>query len=441
MPSLTSLNDQSICSRIWIQPIKGTREGIEKIGLEMEMHAYDTQTLAPIGTAGSKIGIQSLLKRIAEVSTPVKIKYDESSSLITDIFLKQGGNISVEPGGQIEYSSAPFERISDLVENVVKGLKILEEASAGEFVFLSHGTNPIASKDHPLVLPKERYQIMTRYFESVPHVRGVDMMRHSATVQANLDIFGDENWQDAVNLILVLIPLTSGLFANSHYFKGKKSKFYSERQEIWNKMDPTRSGIPTNMPFASNAECAYAAWAKKANVFFIEGLSVKEQPLYNELTFENWLKNGYKGTKPVLSNWETHLGTLFPHLRLRDFLEIRHIDAQPFEHTLAPIAFFLALAKCKKVRQEVWSLLENHQVDFNEVFTSNKDYSYLYDSLLDFAVEILDQYQEYEGMKAVKAYKNFLPQKQNYWEALSAHDFVTKKITSTPSVDFLKNLS
>jgi glutamate--cysteine ligase len=441
MPSQTSLNDQNICSRIWIQPIKGSREGIEKIGLEMEMHAYDSETLAPIGTNDSKVDMQSLLKRIAEISTPLKIKYDESSSLITDIFFKQGGNISVEPGGQIEYSSAPFERISDLVENVTKGLKILEEASAGELVFLSHGTNPIAAENHPLVLPKERYQIMTRYFESSPHIRGVDMMRHSATVQANLDIFGDENWQDAVNLILVLVPLTSGLFANSRYFKGKKSKFYSERQEIWNQMDPTRSGIPTDMPFADNAECAYAAWAKKANVFYIEGLSAKDQPLYNELTFGNWFHNGYKGTRPNISNWETHLGTLFPHLRLRDFLEIRHIDAQPFEHTLAPIAFFLALAKCKKVRQDVWSLLKEYQVDFKEVFTSNKDYSNLYAPLLDFAAEILDQYKEYEGMRAVKAYKNFIPQKEIYWEASSAHDFVSKKITSTPSVDFLKNLS
>ena len=56
----------------------------------MEMHAYDSNTLAPIGTNGSKMDVQILLKRVAEISTPIKIKYDESSSLITDVFFKQG---------------------------------------------------------------------------------------------------------------------------------------------------------------------------------------------------------------------------------------------------------------------------------------------------------------------------------------------------------------
>lgn len=440
MVSNIPLKDQNICSKIWTRPIKGTREGIEKIGLEMEMHVYDAKTLAPIGTNNSKLNIQSLLKRIVEISNPIKIKFDESSSLMTDIFFKEGGNISVEPGGQIEYSSAPFERISDLVLNVQNGLKILDAASAGELVFLSHGTNPIAAENHPLLLPKERYQVMTRYFESAPHIRGIDMMRHSATVQANLDIFGDENWQDAVNLILVLVPLTKDLFANSRFFKGEKSKFYSERQEIWNRMDPTRSGIPKDMPFSENAECSYANWAKKANVFYVEGLSIKEQPLFNELTFEDWLQNGYKGIYPDISNWESHLGTLFPHLRLRDFLEIRHIDAQPFEHTLAPVAFFLALAKCKKVRQEVWNLFNKYQLNVREVFDIEKDYSYLYYPLLDFAIEILDYYKEFEGMNAVKAYKNFVSQKEKYWGASSAFDFVSKNITTEPSREFMKNL-
>jgi glutamate--cysteine ligase len=435
-----ALMNENICSRVWTQPIKGTREGNEKIGLEMEMHAYDSNTLVPIGTNGSKMDVQILLKRVAEISTPIKIKYDESSSLITDVFFKQGGNISAEPGGQIEFSSAPYERLSDLIENVTKGLKILEEASDGELVFLSHGTNPIAAEDHPLVLPKERYQIMTRYFDSAPQLRGVDMMRHSATVQANLDIFGDENWQDAVDLILVLVPITQNLFANSRFIKGKKSKFYSERQEIWNQMDPTRSGIPINMPFAENSECAYAEWARKANVFYVEGLPIKEQPLFNELTFENWLKNGYKGIFPDITSWETHLGTLFPHLRLRDFLEIRHIDAQPFEHTLAPIAFFHALAKTKKIRQDVWDLLKKNKVDVKNVFNSNSSFSHLYNPLLDFAVDILNQHKEFEGMKAVLAYKNFLLLKESYWEAKSAKEFVTKNITSKPSQEFLKNL-
>ncbi|WP_161597539.1 glutamate-cysteine ligase family protein [Fluviispira multicolorata] len=435
-----SMDPESICSRVWVKPIKGTRDGVEKIGLEMEMHAYDSKTLAPIGTENSKLNIQDLLQRIAEISPKSTIKYDNATGLITTVFLKAGGNFSAEPGGQVEYSSDPFEKIADLSIDVSTNLKLLEEASAGDLVFLSHGTNPIAQENHPLILAKERYKIMTRYFNSAPNIRGIDMMRHSATVQANVDIFGDENWQDAVNLTLVLIPLTAKLFANSKYFKNNKSLFYSERQEIWEHMDPTRSGFPTHMPFAENSECEYAKWAKKAYVFFVEGLPINEQPLYGELTFENWLNNGYKGTRPTVESWETHLGTLFPHLRLRDFLEIRHIDAQPFEHTLAPAAFFSVLLKTRKIRSEVWELIQNAKIDVKNVFQSNEDFSRIHFPLIDYACSVLEQLKEKEGMNALIAYKKFVKQKEEYWSAENALNFVQKNKTITPSLEFLRNL-
>jgi glutamate--cysteine ligase len=439
MVNFTQLDDK-LCSRVWVQSIKSTRKDSEKIGIEMEMHAYDAQTLSPIGTSSSKIEIQAFLKRIVEVSNPLKIKYDESSSLITDIFFKEGGNVSVEPGGQIEFSSAPFEKISDLVTNVVHGLKIIETASEGNLVFLSHGTNPIALDDHPLLLPKERYQIMTRYFQSAPQLRGIDMMRHTATVQANLDIFGDKNWQDAVNLTLILIPLTRHLFANSKFFKNKKIMSYSERQEIWKKMDPSRSRIPAQLLFAENIECAYAQWAKKAYVFFIEGLPIHEQPLYQELTFEEWFKNGYKGTRPTVESWENHLATLFPDLRLRDFLEIRHIDAQPFEHSLAPVAFFYALLKNNKTRRNTWKILKKFHIDLNNIKKAdinNVDISHF---LLDYAEDVLHSLNETAGMKAVSAYRRFISQKEDYWQEIDAFNFVRKNVTSKPSIDFLKFL-
>ncbi|WP_186644705.1 glutamate-cysteine ligase family protein [Fluviispira vulneris] len=435
-----STDIENICSRVWIKPIKGNRAGIEKMGLEMEMHAFDSKTLAPIGTENSKINIQTLLKRIGEIAPDAKLKFDKATGLITTVFLKSGGNFSAEPGGQVEYSSDPFEKLSDLSANVADGLKLLEKASAGDLVFLSHGTNPISADDHPLLLPKERYKIMTRYFNSAPQIRGIDMMRHSATVQANVDIFGDENWEDAVNLTLVLIPLTAKLFANSKYFKNKKSQFFSERQEIWQKMDPSRSGIPANLPFAENLECEYATWGKKAFVFFVDGLPIEEQPLFGELTFEDWLKNGYKGTKPTVESWETHLGTLFPHLRLRDFLEIRHIDAQPFEHTFAPIAFFSAVLKSSKIRRQVWEIINSEKIDLKNLFHSQEDYSKIHFPLLDFACSVLDDLNEKEGVQALQAYKKFVVQKNDYWQAEKALEFVQKNKTLFPSEEFLKHL-
>lgn len=434
-----------ICSHVWLNPIKSNAEGVQKVGIEMEMHAYDAHTLAPIGTQNAKVNPQMLLQRIADDNPGSQIKKDEKTNFLTMVELQGGGNFSLEPGGQVEFSSAPCANLSSLVQDTIASLEILEKAARGEVVFLSHGTNPLASSDHPLLLAKERYKIMTRYFESAPKsIRGIDMMRHCATVQANLDVFGDKNWYDAVHLTTVLVPLTQSLFANSKYFQGKKSEFFSERQEVWNHMDPSRSGYPfLNIKhyFSENPECAYANWAKQAHVFLVEDLALEEQPLFNELTFNQWLQSGYKGVKPTVQHWETHLATLFPHLRLRKFLEIRHIDAQPFEHTFAPIAFFAALIQCNQTRQKTWEIINSYHFNYEELFSNNQvTYSFIHEPLLNLACEILADYQQKEGLKAVEIYKQFVLEKESYWQAQSAQDFVNKNKTFSPSQEFGKYL-
>ena len=442
-----AINDEQ-CSHVWLNPIKSTDEGVQKIGIEMEMHAYDANTLAPIGTENSKVTPEILMARIASIVPGAKAKKDEKSGLITLVNLPHGGNFSLEPGGQVEYSSSPCEKLSLLAKETTASLQILEKAGQGEVVFLSHGTNPIAAPNHPLLLPKERYKIMTRYFESAPKtVRGIDMMRHCATVQANLDVFGDKNWRDAVHLTMVLVPLTQYLFANSAYFKGQKSDYLSERQDVWNHMDPTRSGFPFidhRNYFSEGPECAYASWAKRANVFLVESLPMGEQPLFNELTFCQWMKEGYKGAKPTVDDWETHLATLFPHLRLRKFLEVRHIDAQPFEHTFAPIAFFAALIQCNKTRQKTWDIIKPHNFDYEKLFTihpsKEETYAFIHEPLLNLACEILNDCKEMEGMRAVEAYKQFVKNKQAYWAASSALEFVQKNKTLSPATEFARNL-
>lgn len=441
------VNDE-ICSHVWLKPIKSVGDGIQKIGIEMEMLGFDATTLAPIGTENAKITPQILMERIVALVRGSKPKKDEKSGFITLVNLPHGGNFSLEPGGQVEFSSAPFSKISQLAKETIHNLEILEQAAGGDVVFLSHGTNPLTNENHPLLLPKERYKIMTRYFQSAPKtVRGLHMMRHCATVQANLDVFGDTNWRDAVHLTMVLVPLTQYLFANSRYFKGQVSTKLSERQDVWNHMDPTRSGFPfldhRNF-FSEGPECAYAAWAKQANVFLVESLPAQEQPLFGELTFCQWMKEGYKGTKPTVEDWETHLATLFPHLRLRKFLEVRHIDAQPFEHTLAPIAFFVALVQCNKTRQKTWEIIKSYHFDYEKLFSVSEKietYSFIHEPLLNLACEILTDCREFEGARAVEAYKQFLSKKEEYWKAGSAFEFVEKNKTASPSTMFGKYLS
>ncbi len=446
MTKNTLLNND-LCNKVWLNPITHQTDSfsLKNMGLEMEMHAFDAKTFAPLGTEGSSLFPQDILKNIADNTKGAILVKDQPTGTIIGVKLAEGGNFSLEPGGQIEYSSKPTNNLTDLAQNVSDGLSLLEKGADNQAVFLSHGTNPISTAEHPLVVPKERYQFMTRYFKSAPsHVRGIHMMRYSATVQPNLDIFGCTNWHAGVKLILQLVPITNQLFANSAFFQGEKSAFLSERQNIWDNMDPTRSGYPTNLAVnegCPQTECTYAKWAQKAYMLFISGLKAQDQPLYGEITFEQWIKNGYKGVFPKTEDWEIHLNSLFPHLRLRHFLEIRNIDAQPFEHSFAPMAFYNALLKNSRTQQKTWDILAEHKFNTFDIFAETQNFEKIFAPLLDFSCEVLENKKEEIGLNSLKAFKQFLNTRNDYSKEQNGFSFVKKQATFFPGKEFLKNLN
>ena len=322
------------------------------MGLEIEMFGFDSETLAPLGTPGARLSSQQLMERIA--SAQGKLKRDEPTGEIIGLDLGCG-NFSLEPGGQLEYASCPGLSLRALADDLRSGLSILEEAAEGQVLFLDHGTNPLAGPDLGLLVPKHRYKILDRYFASQPGGRGVHMMRYSATAQPNVDIpGGQEEWQDAVNLTLALTPFARDLFSNSYFFQGRRVPS-SERQRIWQAIDPSRTGIPPII-YQPDIAAAYAAWARQAHVFLAGNLPIEKQPLYGQLTYEQWEENGWHGTFPTSADWETHLGTLFPDLRLRKFLEVRMVDAQSYSQALAPMAFWAVALR--EGRARCWHWLE-----------------------------------------------------------------------------------
>jgi glutamate--cysteine ligase len=332
------------------------QEGPAQLGLEVEMFGFDAKTFQPLGAPGSSLRSEQLLQRIQQAHPDSHLKVDKPTGVIIGLELPCG-NFSLEPGGQLEYATCPKNSMAELAKDFHDGLLWLEEAGRGEVLFLDHGTNPVAGPDLGLLVPKQRYQIMTRYFGSLAGGRGVDMMRYSATAQPNIDVIGADNWLDAVNLTFALTPFVRHLFANSRYFHGKLTPPGSERQRIWTRVDPSRTGIPGGVVLAKDLPRAYADWGRAAFVFQVLALPVEEQPLHGELTFSQWEEHGYKGVHPTETDWVSHLGTLFPDLRLRRFLEVRMVDAQSFEHALAPIAFWAAALQHCEARAKLWAIV------------------------------------------------------------------------------------
>jgi glutamate--cysteine ligase len=454
----------------------------------MEIFAFHAGSLLPAGLEPGAISPMGLLERIAALVPGSKLKLDPAERVPTGVTLPSGANFSLEPGGQVEFASAPAGDMAELALDVASGLETLGRAAAGELLFLGTGTNPLSRPDHPLLLPKERYLVMTRYFDAVPGGRGVHMMRHTGTVQPNLDVPGeDDDWQDAVNLTFVLTPFARHLFANAPWFQGERSKVYSERQAIWPHVDPSRTLIPRGVPFAPDVPCAYARWAREASVFHVAGLPREAQPLPGELPFEKWLHEGYKGTRPTLTEWEQHLGTLFPDLRLRGFLEVRMVDAQPFEHMLAPIAFFAAALQRPRARTRFWEFLigvarafidchgeseslgaatsrapsQAHVASagrvvspdaihpdaavFDALLCADPTHAVFADArlhlqLLQMAEEILSDARDSVGAQSLAAYSKHIVSRADGAEAPSARAYVERHATPNPAAAFLSGV-
>jgi glutamate--cysteine ligase len=409
------------------------------MGIEMEIFAYDANNLIPLGLPGAVYHPSELLKRMSDSVEGANLKVDPSTGVVTGLAFPSGANFSLEPGGQVEFSSAPRTGTEALVEDVIFGLSALQEAARGEVVFLSHGTNPVAPSAMPLLVPKERYQILRRFFQSETGGRGVDMMGHTGTVQPNIDIPGDDSdWEDAVRLAFALTPAVQLLTRNSYFFAGKRSIFSSERQQIWKCTDSSRSGIPDGIVHARDVACHYALWARHANVFLVRGLPLNEQPLFGELKFQEYLEKGFKGVFPTLPDWELHLATLFPEIRLRGFLEIRNLDAQPFEHLLAGVMLWKGLLVDSNARAEAWSLLSRNALSPSGDGRALAEFG---NELLTLSTESLRRSEDVLGAAALQSAAAFwsVPEVERNISA-DAETFVRDNVVSEPVEAFIKSV-
>lgn len=360
---------KGVCERLWTRKIEPSQSPLDqkplRMGVELEVFPLHSLSLEPLGLepAGG-VTSASLLERIAEQVGP-GAELIRDGSVVYGLTVPLDGaalRFSLEPGGQLEVATPPRVALEDIAVDLTRAFVLLERAAEGHVKFLSHGTHPLGGPDFPLQVPKRRYRIMMRYFQSQAQGRGIDMMRLTGTVQPNLDVGPlASDWRDAVRLAYALSPLLKRLFAHAYFFQKSFVADGLERQRIWDNMDPSRSGVPTGILEAENPACCYAAWAEQAFVFHVESLAEEDQPAYGELRFCDWLEKGFKGTRPTLADWEAHLATLFPEIRLRGFLEVRMLDAQSFDRIVPLLALFKGSFQSRTGRQATWKVLEEYR--------------------------------------------------------------------------------
>ena len=151
---------------------------------------------------------------------------------------KDGANVSLEPGGQLELSGAPLATIHETCDEVNAHLKDVRDIADTLGVgFIGLGAAPIWSYEDMPMMPKGRYTLMRDYMDRVGTM-GKSMMFRTCTVQVNLDFESEADMVKKMRVAIALQPVATALFANSPFFDGDVNGHKSWRSRVWRDLDP-----------------------------------------------------------------------------------------------------------------------------------------------------------------------------------------------------------
>jgi glutamate--cysteine ligase len=251
--------------------------------------------------------------------------------------LPAGGQITIEPGGQVEISSEPARSAAALHAAVTADLThltaLLDDAGLrlGE-----HGIDPHRSPRRLLDTP--RYAAMERVFDARGR-HGRIMMSSTAGLQVCLDAGTPAELPTRWRAALALGPPLLALFANSPRHAGRDTGLASARMAAWWGMDPRLTHPPIGPP--SDPAAAWVRYALAAPLICVRrGRGCWDPP--PGATLADWLA-GALPDPPTAADVDYHLSTLFPPVRPHGYLEIRYLDSQPGDEWIAPVAVLAAL--------------------------------------------------------------------------------------------------
>jgi len=276
------------------------------------------------------------------------------------------GQLTVEPGGQVELSSRPGPNVARTVDVARRDLASLRTRAARSGARLvGIGVDPVRPPIR--VGDQPRYMAMENYLDAWGPA-GRIMMCSTASVQVNVEA-GVWPAPDAArrdsgtaadgpagtsplqgirqrwDLLHAVGPALVAAFANSPRRAGRPTGWKSSRQAVWMRLDPARTGVPPIRP-GEDLEWAFTRWALDAPLMLVR----RDDAPWTApagVSFRTWLRLGRSVVPdrhpPTIDDLAHHLSTLFPQVRPRGHLEVRYIDAQPGPWWTVPPAVIAAL--------------------------------------------------------------------------------------------------
>ncbi len=341
-----------------------------RIGTEHEKFVYCTgDHHAPSYTEPG--GIRDILADLTEYGWEPMEETAADGSVNVIALKGADGNVSLEPAGQLELSGAPLENLHETCAETGRHLKqvkaVGEKAGKG---FLGMGLWPDKTREELPRMPKGRYKIMLEHMPRVGSM-GLDMMLRTCTIQVNLDYSSEADMAHKFRTSLALQPLATALFANSPFLEGKPNGFLSYRSHIWSDTDPHRTGM---LPFVFEDGFGYERYADY--MLDVPMYFVYRDGQYIDAaghSFRDFMKGELSvlpGERPTLSDWEDHMSTAFPEVRLKSFLEMRGADGGPWNRICALPAFWVGILYDQTALDAAWDEVKHWTMEERETLRS-----------------------------------------------------------------------
>jgi glutamate--cysteine ligase len=284
------------------------------------------------------------------------------------IALGRGGDrITMEPGGQLELSGGALPTSAECAAALDAHVReVAATARPLGIRFIGTGVRPFGTLDDVAWLPKRRYVVMRDYFPR--HGResrlAHQMMKLTATVQANFDYADEGEAIDKIRTAYGVTSIVTALYAASPIVFGRPSGLKSYRAAIWLETDADRCGL---LPFVFKPDFRfrdYVEWALDVPMFFVvrDGDYRPASPL----TFRRFMAEGWEGRPATIADWEVHLSTVFPEVRLKRYIEVRGADAGPMPMARGLGALWRGILDDPEARAAAYALVADRTFEARE---------------------------------------------------------------------------
>lgn len=328
------------------------------IGLEVERSAVFNNDLSPVQYAGTSGYLAILKKLVEEVGWKITDK-DSNGNIIA---LKRGGSeIHTEHDGRLELVSKPRKGLFSLCREYQMHAREIDEISKEFGVrWISMGRQPFAKiADIKPAFPAGIRAEITHYNEHYPDFNKnifTAWDKKNNSVHVNLGYTSENDAIIKFQTLLKLSPVLMAMFSNSPINSGKLSPFLNCRAQSSAQFCPHRTMIQKTF---FEEDFNFEKWIEYLLALPMRRIERKGERIYIPLTFNQYMKNGYKQHHALIKDFYLHIKSVWSEIRIKHYLEYRGFDTVP-RHLLPSIpAIIRAITLNSDVMTECQSLVKD----------------------------------------------------------------------------------